>query len=116
MIIEYLTTSRRSSDLVKRIILENVLNKHNDMLCFYIIFVLHKGMYYITDEGETLFDINPDMKEPNKEISEILKKYGISFANGEIFIYADKNELYKKEDIFINALTDINNLCIKKFF
>ncbi len=108
MITKYISTDEQG--FIKVVIIDEILNKHNDMLCFYIIFTPHKGMYYITDEGETLFDINPDMKEPNNEISEIIKKYGISFANGEIFTYADKNELYKKEDIFINALTEINNL------
>ncbi len=120
MIIEYLTTDK---GFAKKIVLDDVLNSHNDMLTFYVTFIekaflmadegdteIVDDAYLISDDGQTLFDIAPNLKEPTKEIAEILKKYGLKSKNGEIFFYTTKDELEEKELMFAKALTEINDL------
>jgi hypothetical protein len=121
MIAQYLTTDK---GFVKKIILNDVLNSHNDMLTFYVTFMekaflmenyedmpeIMDDAYLISDDRHTLFDINPDLKEPTKEIAKILKIYELKCENSEIFTYATKNELENKEEDFAKALTEINKL------
>jgi hypothetical protein len=117
MIIEYLATDK---GFVKKIILNNVLNSHNDMLIFYVTFIekaylmadegdteIVDNAYLMSDDGQTLFDIDPDLKEPTKDIDKIIKKYGLESENGEIFFYTTKDELEEKELMFAKALTEI---------
>ena len=107
----------------KKIVVSELLNKHNDEISFYVTFLekaflmgddrdteIIDDAYLISDDNNTLFDINPDLKEPTKEIATILKKYGLSFENGEIFVYATKDELESKKEDFVKALTEINLL------
>ena len=120
MIIEYLTTDK---GFAKKIVLDDVLNSHNDMLTFYVTFIekaflmadegdteIVDDAYLISDDGQTLFDIAPNLKEPTKEIAKILKIYELKCENSEIFTYATKNELENKEEDFAKALTEINKL------
>lgn len=117
MITEYLATDK---GFAKKIILDDVLNSHNDMLTFYVTFIekaylmadegdteIVDDAYLISDVGQTLFDINPDLKEPDKEIVEILKKYGLKSENSEIFFYTTKDKLEEKELMFAKVLTEI---------
>jgi hypothetical protein len=93
---------------IRKIII-NELNKHNDYICFYDV-SFKDGSHRISDDGNTLFDIDPDLKEPTKEIVEILKRYGLCCENREIFTFVEKDELESKEKEFEKALTEINNL------
>ena len=117
MEIKYLATDK---GFAKKIIFNDVLNSHNDSPVFYVTFIekaflmTDKGdteiiddAYLISDGGQTLFDINSDLKEPTKEIAEILKKYELNFANGEISTHASKDGLEEKESAFTKALTEI---------
>lgn len=107
MIVKYLPTDKQG--FIKQIYLDDVLNKHNDMLAFYVFF--ENGVYHINDDCDTLFNINPDLTKPTEEISKILKKYGVSFGvEGRLFINTKKDELESKEKDFIKMLTEINNL------
>ena len=110
MIIKYIPTDKQG--FIKQVFLDEVLNKHNAMLGFYEFFIPEWSKYCITDDGETLFDINPDRSALPKEIAEILKKYGVSFVDGRLFINAKKDELEKKEKDFTDALKEINNLYV----
>lgn len=103
MITKYISTDEQG--FIKVVIIDEILNKHNDMLAFYVFF--DNGIYCINDDCETLFNINPDM---TIEISEILKKYGVSFVEGRLFINAKKDELVKREKDFTDALREINKL------
>ena len=108
MITKYLPTEKQG--FIKQVILDEILNRHNDMLTFYVYFIFENSEYCITDDGETLFDINPDSMKPNDGVANILKKYGVKIVDGRLFINTKKDELENKEKDFINALKQINNL------
>lgn len=106
-LISYLATNK---GFVKKIILDDVLNSHNDSPVIYVTFIPEKSKYRISDDCNTLFDINPDLGELSEEINEILKKYRLGFYNDEIFTYATKDELESREKEFAKALMIINQL------
>ena len=106
--ISFLATGRGFG---KKIVLDDVLNSHNDMVGFYVIYHPQVSKYCISDDGNTLFDINPDKKEPTEDIVKILDKYGIDILpNGAFILFAESYELSAKESAFAKALTEIAGL------
>ena len=105
--ISFLATSRGFG---KKIVLDDVLNSHNDMVGFYVIYHPQVSKYCISDDGNTLFDINPDKKEPTEDIVKILDKYGIDIFNGALILLSESYELPEKESAFAKALTEIAGL------
>jgi arabinogalactan endo-1,4-beta-galactosidase len=110
MIIKYLPTAKQG--FIKQVIFDEILNRHNDMLTFYVYFIFESSEYYITDDGETLFNINPDLMNPDDDVADILKKYGVNFVDGRLFINAKKDELEKREKDFTDAIMEINSLYV----
>ena len=105
--ISFLATGRGFG---KKIVLDDVLNSHNDMVGFYVIYHPQVSKYCISDDGNTLFDINPDKKEPTEDIVKILDKYGIDIFNGALILLSESYELPEKESAFAKALTEIAGL------
>ena len=105
--ISFLATGRGFG---KKIVLDDVLNSHNDMVGFYVIYHPQVSKYCISDDGNTLFDINPDKKEPTEDIKKILDKNGIDIFNGSLILFAESYELSEKESAFAKALTEIAGL------
>ena len=89
------------------------LDNLND--CTEVYIIKSKNDYIITDNGETIANLNfngVEVKSPSRKkiFSNILNSYGVKFEDDSLIVNANENNLYLKKHMLLQCIIKINDM------